>query len=559
MPELVKGAGFNRAPARRDLGMDEVFGLSQSAETALYEATKQGLANPQGVAKSFSPSFMPQLGNFMAMGGVGNGAAIQELLEIVSAEVGKNITLTSPLSTGLVPFDLAKPSKLIYPTYSPLRNRIPRTPGAGTSHRAKIITAISGSQTGQPILDVAIPELVTGAGSLNNWPLNLPPSGAQTAVDWNIPYKFFGVSESASFLAQYAGQGFEDAYALANFILMQEALQAEEYQIMEATGTAVTAPSITLATRAPGANETAISGSPVNVYVRVTATNFFGETVASTVQHVAVGTSSEVIDVTITPSRGASQYKVYAGTGSTDPGVGGSFFVVAQGGTKYTLQGAVPVTGPTPPTADTGTSSSYRYEGLLSVLDGHAVTDASVYPAGFDGGYINKNVGNTLVSSVVDTALEQLWDLSSNSFRANPAELMGEGSDIVRLSNDIKTNTALNYRLNITQDEVGGMRGGAAISEYVNPVTRSTVAITVHPWQRQGVAYLLSYTLPQPYSNVSNVMENVMVQDLVGIQWPVIDASYRSSAFWYGTFAVSAPQYCAVLGGLQTSSATPWA
>jgi hypothetical protein len=554
MPELVKGAGFSRAPDKRDLPMDEVFSLSKSAEAALMEATKNGIANPQGVAKSFNPLFMPQLSNFMAAGGVGNGAAIQELLEIVGAELGKNITLTSPLSTGLVPFDLAAPSRLIYPVYSPLRNRIPRVPGRGTSHRAKILTAISGSQTGQAILDVAIPELVSSGGSLNNWPLNLPPAGAQTAVDWNIPYKFFGVSESASFLAQFAGAGFEDAYALANFVLMQEALQNEEYQMLEATGTAVTAPTISLSLRTPGSNETAISGLTTNLYVRVTATNFFGETTA-TMAHNAP--SSQVCDVTITPARGASQYKVYVGTGTADPGASGCYYIGTVGGSKFTVQGAIPTTGTTPPTADTGTSSSYRYEGLLSILDGHAVTDASVYPSGFDAGYIG-NVGTTLVSSVVDTALKQLWDLSSNSFRANPAELLGEGSDIVNLSQDIKTNTSLNYRIMIDMDQVAGMRGGAAISEYVNPVTRSSVAITVHPWLRQGVSYLLSYTLPQPFSNVSNVFENVMVQDLVGIQWPVIDASYRSSAFWYGTFSCYAPQYCAVLKGIQQSSSTPW-
>lgn len=559
MPELVKGAGFSRAPGRRDLDMGEVFSLAKGAEDALYTSIKQGLSNPQGVAKSFSPQFMPQLGNYMQGGGgnFGMGNALTELTEILSAELGKNITLTSPLSTGLVPFDLSKPARLIYPTYSPLRNRIPRVPGMGTSHRAKVITAISGSQTGQPILDASIPELVTGNGSLNNWPLNLPPAGAQSSVDWNIPYKFFGVSESASFLAQWAGQGFEDAYALANFVLMQEALQAEEYQMLEATGTALSAPSAaTLTKRSAGTGETALSGVSTNIYVRVTATNFFGESAAGSAANT--NPSSQVVDITISPVRGASQYNIYVGTGTSDPGLAGSYRVATGvGGTKYTLQGALPTAGTIASTADSGTFSTNRYEGLLSILDGHAVTDASVYPAGFLGGYVNKAVGTKLTSAVLDAALIAMWD-GANAFRANPAELLGEGSDIVRLSNDIKTNTSTNYRLSISQDEVAGMRGGAAISEYVNPVTRSLVAITVHPWMRQGVAHLLSYTLPQPYSNVSNVFENVMVQDLVGIHWPVIDASYRSSAFWYGVLACSAPQYCGVLGGLQVSDTTPY-
>jgi hypothetical protein len=69
---------------------------------------------------------------------------------------------------------------------------------------------------------------------------------------------------------------------------------------------------------------------------------------------------------------------------------------------------------------------------------------------------------------------------------------------------------------------------------------------------------LLSYTLPQPYSNVSNVFENVMVQDLVGISWPVIDASYRFSAFWMGSLVCYAPQYNGILKGLQVKAATPY-
>lgn len=557
LPEMMKGAGFTRPAHSRELDTGELVGLASQAEEALYKSVKSSLADPQSVVKSFNPSFAPQLGQFME--GAGMGLGLQQLAaqisEIFSTELGKNITLTSPLSTGLVPFNLVAPSRLIYPVYSPLRNRLPRVPGIGTSHRAKVLTAISGSQTGNAVLDASIGELV--GGSLSSWPINLPPAGSQTAVDVNIPMKFFGVTESASFLSEWAGRGFEDAAALANLILMQESMMAEEYQILEATGTALSAPAApTLTKRSAGSNETNLSGVSTNIYVTVTATNVFGETVASSVSNT--NPSSQVVDVTIAPVRGASQYNIYVGTGTADPGNAGRFRMAANvGGIKFTLQGALPTAGTAAPTADSGTSSANRYEGLLSCLDGHAVTDAAVYPAGFLGGYVNKAVGNTLVSSVIDTALQQLWD-GPTGFRANPAELIGEGGDLVRLANDIKTNTALNYRLTIDQAQVDGIRGGAAISEYVNPVTRSTVALTVHPFMRQGVAHLMSYTLPTPFSNVSNVVENVMVQDLVSIAWPVIDVARRFSSFWYGALVMNAPQYCGVLGGLQVSASTPY-
>lgn len=37
-----------------------------------------------------------------------------------------------------------------------------------------------------------------------------------------MPYRFFGLSESLSWLAQFQGQGFEDISALANLVLLQE-------------------------------------------------------------------------------------------------------------------------------------------------------------------------------------------------------------------------------------------------------------------------------------------------------------------------------------------------
>ncbi len=37
----------------------------------------------------------------------------------LGAELAKDVTLTSPLASGFVPFDLRQPSRLLYPVYSP--------------------------------------------------------------------------------------------------------------------------------------------------------------------------------------------------------------------------------------------------------------------------------------------------------------------------------------------------------------------------------------------------------------------------------------------------------
>ena len=80
--------------------------------------------------------------------------------------------------------------------YSPLRNKLPRTPGQGTIRRRKVITGISGSQTGPSggaFVRLGIPELVQSGGAISgqssavNWPLNLPGTGSQDAVDLTVP------------------------------------------------------------------------------------------------------------------------------------------------------------------------------------------------------------------------------------------------------------------------------------------------------------------------------------------------------------------------------------
>jgi len=588
MPEAVKGAGFAIGRGNRPLDdPDEIFDKSFKAAKALRGATHRGYHDPDSVRKSLNPAFSSQFGMFMASGAPGFGnAGLGDLVNQINSafqqtDALKNFTLATPLSSGFVPFDLVAPSRLIYPVYSPLRNKIPRVPGQGTSRRVKVITGVSGSQTGsQGVVDISIPELVSGTSISGTWPLNLPGSGAQTAIDLNVPYQFFGLTEALSWLAQFAGQGFEDISALANLILLQEFMLGEEYAILAATPTALAAPGApTLALRTAGSNETALTSG--TYYVVVTAVNYYGETIAGTVSQSSGATGgTNVIDVTISPVAGAFQYNIYMGSSAVSTScylmagtsVQGSTTYVgkqqagAVGAHKFTLQGTVATSANgTPPSADTGTGKSTRMAGLIPTLSGQAAT-AGVYPTSpstWEAGYVNQSLGTHLSISGVNTALQQLFDGSGSTapgaFRADPAELIGEGGDLMRMSNDIvQSGAATNYRLNLTQGEMAGVRTGAAVSEFQNPITRSVIQLLVHPWLTQGTAMLMSYTLPFTWSNVANVWEMVMVQDYLSISWPVIDATFRYSLFQYGALVSQAPYYCGLLQGIQASDTTPY-
>lgn len=331
----------------------------------------------------------------------------------------------------------------------------------------------------------------------------------------------------------------------------------EEASHLAATSIALPAPSAaTLTARAANSGETALSGVTTNVFVEVTAGTFFGETAAGASASVA-WSSGQVVDVQVTPVPGAQFYNLYVTTGAS----AGTYHLMAPqvGGEYFTLQGPLPTTGTTAPGADTGTFSANDEEGLTAVLSGHSSTTGSaIYPSGWQGGYFNQNAGTTLNTGLMNTALQQLWDGTGNTYgayRADPAELIAEGGDVMRLSNDvIQAGANTNYSLFIQQSEVPGIRLGAAVSEFQNPITKSVVRVVVHPWTPQGSAYLMSYTMPFAWSNVSNVVEFVAVQDYLSISWPVIDASFRYSMFLFGSLVVNAPQYAGLIQGIQKTT-----
>ena len=254
----------------------------------------------------------------------------------------------------------------------------------------------------------------------------------------------------------------------------------EEASHLNASSIALSTPgAATLTARTANSGETALTGVTTNVYVKITASTFFGQTAAGASANVA-WSSGQVVDVQIAPVAGAMFYTIYVTTGAS----AGTYYQMATniGGEYYTLQGALTATGTVAPSSDSGTFSANDEEGLLSVLSGHASSGGSaVYPANWQGGYFNNAIGDTLKTSVLNNAFQNLWDGTGNTygaFRADPAEIIAEGSDVSRLSGDIvNQGSATNYRLFVEQSEVPGVRLGAAVSEFQNPITRSALQL----------------------------------------------------------------------------------
>jgi hypothetical protein len=455
---------------------------------------------------------------------------------------------------------VTKLSRLIYPIYTVYRNKFARPPGQGASLIERLAVGISGSQTGgQTAIDFSIPELINGGGSFGQWPLNLPPAVSEQFVTLNVPYRFFGLTEQLSFLAQWAGQGFEDLSALANLILLQAAMMAEEFQLIAGTSLPLATPAApTCTVRGAQSNETALSTSITNVLVA--GVNYFGHTAGSAQTAVTVG-AGQVVDVTISPVAGAMQYNIYGYTGSL------YYLLATCGGVKYTLQGGLPSATVSNPSTDTGTGAGTRMEGVVPTLSGWSA-QAGIYPNApaspitWQGGYVNNAVGLHLNYNTLYTALKALFDsptITPGAFKADPAEIISSGSDIANLSQDvISQGSGTNFELFIKQGEVGDVTVGAAVSQFQNPVTRSILKTVVHPFYPQGNAELLSYQLPQSWTNVGNAWEVSCVQDYVTLALPVIDVTYRYILLLMAALVAHAPMYSAHLGGLQNSDVAPF-
>ena len=169
-----------------------------------------------------------------ALAGLNNALASQRL---AMQEIQKDISLTSPLSTSFAAFDLEAPAKLLTPRPTPLRNRIPRKKGIGTSHRVKRILGYTGTGTG-------------GVG--NTWPgitestttqfgaINFErgPKISYAADDLVLPYNSYSLSDSVSFDANFSGLGYQDLRQLSSTSTLYATMLMEERMMLMARGTA---------------------------------------------------------------------------------------------------------------------------------------------------------------------------------------------------------------------------------------------------------------------------------------------------------------------------------
>jgi hypothetical protein len=539
-----------------DLFSDETsaVGAAQRLETYLGELNK-AFSSPRGADGSANPDVTAQLESMVAnksltpdaLGALNSALASQRAAQ---ADLVKDITSTSPFSQangGFAAFDLEAPAKMLTPRPTPLRNKIARKKGVGYSHRLKRITGFTGTGTGGigQVWPGVTESTTTAFGSIN---FQRGPKISYAADDVIVPYFSYSLSDAVSFDANFSGQGYQDLRQLSSTSTLYATMLMEERMMLMSRGTAsglsgaLTAPTVTLSQQAPATGATGLANGTYYVYVTADA-GAFGESVSSTVQSITI-TGTQSLTVTVGNIAGALGYKVYIGTttGNANAKFQGRF---------TSLAGVVNGTGPS-------TNDNIVYSTTSTVTA--PTVDSSAYATGYDGmlpqifagGVVNRVNSQFSISNPgaeFQTVFGTMWD----NVKGDPDEIFLNGSDRKQLSDAIKNGSTANYRLNLTQDEVGNYVGGAVIGALNNEITGKLVNLSVHPWLPQGVAPVISYTLPIPDTQVTDVWASVNVQDYMGVQWPTTQFAYEFSTYFRGTFVGYAPAWNGVVTGIKSA------
>jgi hypothetical protein len=235
-------------------------------------------------------------------------------------------------------------------------------------------------------------------------------------------------------------------------------------------------------------------------------------------------------------------YAAQVAAAGADPGDAVKYYQGRTGYKTYSLGAAADrlVTGATASLV-TGDSSANAqdYDGILTYLGD---STQSGYLTRLDAPFSSSNPG-----AEYQTAFASLY----NSVKADPDEILFNGSDRKQLSDLLKTASSSNYRLTIAQSEVGGVVLGDVVTAVQNEVTGKICQMTVHPWLTQGNTPIISWNLPIPDTQVSNVFQVVNVQDYMSIQWPTVQFSYDVSSYWYGTLVCYAPAWSGLIQGIK--------
>lgn len=479
----------------------------------------------------------------------------------------------SAMTTGnnVVGYDLQAPARLLVPFITPIRNSLPRRSRAanpGTASHWKQITAIT---------DSGYPRQGWTNEGARATQLNY------SAVDKTAAYQTIGAEDALTFEAESAAQGFEDANALATFILLEQMMVKEEMALLAGNN------SIALGT--PTTPTTSVAGTgatiPTATYtVRVVALTIEGFAAASVTgglptQKAVTGVDGKVQTINggvSIRSAGASQAvtlgeNLRASTPVINGAVAYAWFI-GTGGTEYlqaiTTINSVQLSSYTTSGRQTSAAFTVDYSANNGTLGG-GTNQVTAFDGLVTSTFANGALGNAYVSALatgtagtgtkltasgkgtvneIDAVLLYLW----NTWRISPTKIWVNAQE----QRDITTlclNASSGPLLRIDQAASGGeysLTAGGQISYYFNPFTvngGTKLPVMIHPDLPPGTVFFQCETLPAYYkSNQTPTVAEVLTRrDYYRIDWPLTTRERQYGVYSEEVLANYAPFGFAIL------------
>ena len=456
---------------------------------------------------------------------------IQALQQV--EQIQKDWTLTNPLNTvpfgdmGLVPYSLDPALAMLVPRSLIHRNSTARITSMGEAHEYRRILGVTNSGTGGVANKSISFSSATVSDTFGNVTLNRPKKISYAADRVVSSFVELGISDSASMQAQFAGQGFVDIRQLSHTAAMWAHLLGEERELANARSTAIVVSGVSAGGSAVDSS-VSNSGLPAltGATIQFTFASSMGETApisASTLTTVA----GEGVKITYTGNQpagtlGIAVYVTLSGTtyrGFTQIATGGG---AASPTAFVTWAAGVPA-------ADASYSAT-SYDGFISHFTNPSLTTVLALNA-------------TLTSSEVGYDFQNLLGTMYGINQANPDVLYMAGGVRRALAKQVQSQGTPNgYRFEY-QTGADGITVGGAVVGIQNETTDKFLDIIVHPYYPLGTVLAHSLTLPFADSGVTQTARVVNVQDLLVLEWPVMQLSYDLSTYQYGTVEFPAPAW----------------
>jgi hypothetical protein len=453
-------------------------------------------------------------------------------------------------TSGLTAYDLEAGSKLLYPVLTPLRNLIPRVSGkGGIQANWRAITGVNTT-----MISAGVSE-----GNRGGTPV-------VTTADYLAAYKGIGYESSATFEAQYAGEGFDDIRMRAAQAGLHSLMLAEEKLLLGGNGSLALGTTPTPSLTASTTGGTLATATYSVIAIALTQDGYPRSSVAGGLQPTYVRTnadgSSDTINGGVAQKSTNATIGVTGATGSATASVtavrGAQAYAWFWGPAGSEVLGAITTV---PKLTITATATGTQLASALAAADRSADTlvfDGLITQALKPGsGAYWKDLGGATLTAAgngkiteIEVVLQYMWD----NYRLNPdtmwvsSQQSGDITSKVLSTNG--SNAAMRYEL-VSSNGVFG--GGSQVVSYMNSYGLNgftTVAIKQHPNLTPGTILFTMSTLPYPMSDVSNVFQVRTRQDYYQVEWPL-----RSRKYEYGIYADEvlqhfAPFSMAVLTGI---------